>query len=227
RNEELDAFAHTVAHDLRTPLGSIIGFAEILKDSYGFMPKEESLEFLTHILNSGNKTLQILNSLLLLTNVRKAEAPSEKLDMKDIVGETIKRLSDDVSQFDVKIIHPASWPEAIGYAPWVEEIWVNYINNAIKYGGESPEIQIGADIITSDNNIEMVRFWVRDKGIGITDENQKLLFQQFERLHQAKIEGHGLGLSIVRRIAHRLGGHVGVESEVGKGSLFYFTLPKS
>jgi len=103
-------------------------------------------------------------------------------------------------------------------------MFVNFISNAIKFGGDSPVISIGSDIIKSDNG-DMVRYWVQDNGSGISAEDQKLLFRQFERLKQAKIKGHGLGLSIVRRIAEKLGGSVGVESELGKGSLFYFILP--
>ncbi len=227
-NEELDAFAHTVAHDLRTPLGSIVGFANILRENYQNMSGDEAQEFLTHITDSGNKTLQILDSLLLLTNVRKEDAPSEKLNMGEIIDEALKSLSIIINQNNAKIVLPPSWPLSYGYIPWVEEIWVNYINNAIKYGGEPPEISLGFDIISSkETKDDMVRYWVRDNGLGITTEDQKLLFQQFERLNQAKIEGHGLGLSIVRRITEKLGGTVGIESELGKGSLFYFTLPMS
>ena len=226
RNEELDAFAHTVAHDLRTPIGTIIGFADILNGSDDTITNTERQEFLLNIFDSGSKTLQILDSLLLLTNVRKADAPTGNLVMKKIVDETIKRLSLLISNAKAKITYSQTWPYAVGYAPWVEEIFVNYISNAIKYGGDSPEILIGADIVKSkDSSSDMVRYWVRDNGPGISAEDQKLLFRQFERLNQAKIKGHGLGLSIVRRIAEKLGGSVGVESELGNGSLFYFTLP--
>ncbi len=226
RNEELDAFAHTVAHDLRTPLGLIIGFADILKDNFENITKDEVNEFLTHIANSGNKTLQILDSLMLLSNVRKVDVPKHTLDMNNIITEVIKRLSPIIEKNNTKIAHPSSWPSVVGYAPWVEEIWVNYISNAIKYGGNTPEVSLGFDIISSKRKKKMIRFWVHDNGLGIKSEDQKLLFRQFERLNQAKIEGHGLGLSIVLRIADKLGGSVGVESDLGNGSLFYFTLPK-
>jgi len=226
RNEELDAFAHTVAHDLRTPIGTIIGFADILNDNDDSLTVDEKREFLINILDSGSKTLQIIDSLLLLTNVRKAEAPLKNLVMKEVMDETLKRLSQLISSSNAKITYPSTWHNSIGYAPWVEEILVNYISNAIKYGGDPPEISIGADIIESDNgDNNMVKYWVRDNGPGLTVEDQKLLFRQFERLNQAKIQGHGLGLSIVRRIAEKLGGSTGVESERGKGSVFYFMLP--
>ena len=113
------------------------------------------------------------------------------------------------------------WPIASGYAPWIEEVWVNYVSNAIKYGGRPPHIELGATRQANDT----IRFWVRDNGGGLTLEEQSRLFTAFTRLHQARAKGHGLGLSIVKRIIEKLGGTVGVESEIGAGSTFYFILP--
>ena len=109
----------------------------------------------------------------------------------------------------------------MGHQPWVEEIWVNYLSNAIKYGGRPPKVELGAMVLSNG----MVRYWVRDNGPGISPEDQKRLFVPFTKLKQVNTKGHGLGLSIVQRIAAKLGGQVGVESKVGAGSLFWFTLP--
>jgi signal transduction histidine kinase len=98
---------------------------------------------------------------------------------------------------------------------------MNYLSNALKYGGKPPRVELGADPPADT----MVRFWVRDNGIGISAEERERLFTAFTRLDQARARGHGLGLSIVERIVARLGGAVSVESEVGKGSTFSFTLP--
>jgi signal transduction histidine kinase len=102
-------------------------------------------------------------------------------------------------------------------------VWANYISNALKYGGKPPHIQLGADRQPDS----MVRFWVRDNGAGLTLEEQERLFVPFQQLNKIHAEGHGLGLSIVRRIVERLGGKVNVESEgiPGQGSVFSFTLP--
>ncbi len=110
---------------------------------------------------------------------------------------------------------------ALGYGPWVEEVWANYLSNAIQYGGRPPRVELGA----TEQADGMVRFWVRDNGPGLTPEEQARLFTPFTRLDQVRAKGHGLGLSIVRRIVEKLGGQVGVESEVGRGSVFTFTLP--
>ena len=100
-------------------------------------------------------------------------------------------------------------------------MWTNYISNGLKYGGQPPRLELGASVESNG----MVRFWVRDNGQGLTAEAQQFLFTEFTRLDGIRVEGHGLGLSIVRRIVEKLGGEVGLESEVGRGSLFYFTLP--
>ncbi|MEA3504856.1 MAG: HAMP domain-containing sensor histidine kinase, partial [Bacteroidota bacterium] len=97
---------------------------------------------------------------------------------------------------------------------------------AIKYGGSHPEIEIGVDIGKNGGVADgMLRFWICDKGSGVSEKDQEILFNKFERLEKVNIDGHGLGLSIVKRIVEKMGGEVGVESEIGKGSLFYFTLP--
>ncbi len=109
----------------------------------------------------------------------------------------------------------------MGYAPWIEEVWANYLSNGLKYGGQPPLLEIGADR-QDDGNI---RFWVRDNGPGLTEEAIARLFTPFTRLHKDRAEGHGLGLSIVQQIVEKLGGEVGVENAESQGSLFYFTLP--
>jgi signal transduction histidine kinase len=103
----------------------------------------------------------------------------------------------------------------------VEEIWVNYLSNALKYSGRPPHIVLGA----ARQPDRRVRFWVQDNGRGIHPEDQAKLFMPFSQLSQAQTEGHGLGLSIVQRIVEKLGGEVDVESEPGQGSTFSFILP--
>jgi signal transduction histidine kinase len=116
----------------------------------------------------------------------------------------------------------------VGYGPWVEVVWTNYLSNAIKYGGRPPMVELGAQELPSPTNgLPTVRFWVHDNGPGLSDNEQARLFTPFERLHQTRAPGHGLGLSIVQRVVTKLGGQVGVESNgvEGQGCIFYFTLP--
>ncbi len=226
RNSELNAFARTVSHDLKNPLNGIIGLSDLLLLPEMHLDEKEKREYLQKINDSGNKMIDIINALLLLAGVSQQDENLEikPLDMSAIVSQVIeKRLDYMRSQFEASVDFQKSWPIAMGYAPWVEEIWANYISNAFKYGGPAPKVELGADLPKNG----MIRFWVRDHGSGISKEAQKQLFTPFSRLlqHKQKIEGHGLGLAIVQQIAEKLHGEAGVESTEGEGSLFYFTLP--
>ncbi|MEW5960782.1 MAG: ATP-binding protein [Chloroflexota bacterium] len=221
--EELDAFAHTVAHDLQNPLGPIIGFAEALEINCEVTPTEQLREYLQVIGRNARKMSNIIDELLLLAGVRKRRVELQPLDMAAIVLEAQQRLVDVIEEYQAKLVTPNIWPTASGYAPWIEEVWVNYISNAIKYGGQPPRVELGAT-----RQIDgMIRFWVRDNGIGLTLDQQNRLFTPFTQLSQVQTEGYGLGLSIVQRIVEKLGGQVGVESAgiPGRGSVFSFTLP--
>ncbi len=237
--EELDAFAHTVAHDLKTPLSIIVGYSELLARAQ--LSPQEQERTAAQIRNTSYKMISIIDELLLLAQVRRLEQVDiEPLDTGAIVAEVLSRLETLISDRQAEISSPENWPIAWGYAPWVEEVWVNYLSNAIKYGGKPPRVELGADRLSNplqpavyeagggdkvDRDRPYVRFWVRDNGPGLAPEEQVRLFAEFSRLSKMRVQGHGLGLSIVRRIVERLGGEVGVESQIGAGSLFYFTLP--
>jgi PAS domain S-box-containing protein len=226
RNEELDTFAHMVAHDLQDPLNLVIGFAELLVQAEADLTSEERHRYLETIADKGRKMSNIIEALLLLAGVRKAQVPLEPLDMGQIVAEALARLADMIEQYQAEIQCPGDWPMALGYGPWVEEVWVNYVSNAIKYGGRPPVIALGAELLPAGANEPGVRYWVRDNGRGLSREEQGDLFKPFTQLDPMHVEGHGLGLSIVRRIVEKLGGRIGVESDgvPGEGSVFSFTL---
>jgi signal transduction histidine kinase len=170
---------------------------------------------------NARKMNNIIDELLLLAEVRKTQVVLRPLDMSRVLADAQQRLTDMIADSQAQISLPATWPVVVGHAPWVEEVWVNYMSNAIKYGGQPPRVEVGADLLT-DN---MVRLWVRDNGPGLPPEVHARLFTPFTRLDQVRARGHGLGLSIVRRIVEKMGGKVGVQSgEPGSGCLFYFTL---
>jgi PAS domain S-box-containing protein len=223
RNEELDAFAHTVAHDLQAPLTTIVGFAAALTKPATTLPQEELQKHLQTIVWSGRKMSNIIKELLMLASVRQLEVELKPLDMAHIVVEVQQRLAATIETYKAQIILPEAWPAALGHAQWVEEVWVNYISNAIKYGGRPPRVELGATVQADG----IVRFWVRDNGSGLTPAEQAQLFVPFIRLNKTPAKGNGLGLSIVRRIVEKLGGQVGVESEglPERGCVFSFTLP--
>ena len=252
-NEELDAYAHTVAHDLKNPLSTLVGFAEVLADEGTTMSGDRLQHYLQLVAQSGYKMINIIDELLLLASVRKrSDVPLEPMAMGPVVTTAQRRLTDMLGSSGTAVAAPESWPITLGYAPWIEEVWVNYISNALKYGGQPPQVLLGYDLQTPTpeqpetpavwggspakpprDTQTMVRFWVADNGPGISEEAQSHLFVPFDRpTQQTRATGHGLGLSIVRRIVERLGGQVGVESPSplasgsnGPGSLFWFTLP--
>jgi two-component system, sensor histidine kinase and response regulator len=136
-----------------------------------------------------------------------------------MVQNVLNSLKSQIDRTQAVIHVPETLPAARGYSPWVELVWVNYITNALKYGGKPPVIEI---VIEQHDNT--VRYQVRDNGTGLTPAQQAAVFEPFTRFHN-QADGHGIGLSIVRRIMEKLGGDAGVESETGNGSQFYFTLP--
>ena len=220
-NEELNAFAHTVAHDLKNPLGIILGYTMMLREDG--ISTEGADKFLHTIEKTTLKMQSIINELLLLASTRKEEIILSTLDMEEIVMNAQARLNNKIIDSSAQITLPDKWYAALGYAPWVEEVWVNYLSNAIKYGGKPPVLSID----TERQSDGMIKFYVQDNGPGLTQKEQDALFIPFTRVTRLHIEGHGLGLSIVKRIVEKFGGQAGVESEIGQGSRFYFTLPES
>jgi arylformamidase len=234
QNAELDAFAHTVAHDLKNPLSSVMGYASLLTElsKYEGPVRQENLDLVALQIIEGAEIMdRIVESLMLLAGVRKQDVVSKPLDMAGIMTKVQRSLASLIEGHQAEIILPDSWPTALGYGPWVEVVWSNYIGNAIKYGGHPPRVEVGATVLPpsipsagGEGKGGMVRFWVRDNGQGLSFGEQARLFAPFERLSQIHVGGHGFGLSIVRRIIDKLGGEVGVESEVGQGSEFWFSL---
>lgn len=226
QNEELDAFAHTVAHNLRGPLMPIINYAQLIKLQHT-SPSTEALEKdLDQIVINAHKIRKTINELLLLANVDHTTITMMPIDnMGSIIQDVWDTLSSHYYTNGVTpaLITPTHWPIVIGHAPWIEEVWSIYVSNALKYGGQPLQVEVGANRLPDS----MVRFWIRDNGPGIKPTEQSQLFQPFTRLNPNATTGHGLGLSIARRIIERLGGNVAVQSDgiPGHGSTFSFTLP--
>lgn len=215
----LDAYAHTVAHDLKNPLSSQKGLIDLL--SSGELEHVDEKIALRTIRECSSKMFQIIDSLLLMASVRRQQdIKVSPVVMEFVVTQSLIRVKDLAKERGARIDVPSSWPSVLGYKPWIEEVWVNYLSNGIKYGGTNPRIEVGADVEENE-----AKFWVKDYGPGLTREEQQKLFEEFSRLAYRETSGHGLGLFIVKRIIQKLGGTTGVESEPGKGAKFYFTLP--
>ena len=220
QNKELEAYASTVAHDLKEPLAIMVLTSNLITKIPDLTP-DELKEYLQQIKSTAYQMNTIINTLLLFAKVSRSEAPIERVDMGWVVKNVRDRLSHMIKEHQAQLDLPPSWPEAVGYAPWLEEVWANYISNALKHGGRPPRVELGA----STQPDGMVRFWTRDNGPGVSPDDQARLFAPFSQIRSFYTPGQGLGLSIAFRIVEKLGGQVGVESEPGKGSQFFFTLP--
>lgn len=220
--DELDSFAHTVAHDLRNPLGTLRMRLELLEFKLRETPAAHLGEHVTSAIHSADRLANIIQELMVLTGVRRQTVAVAPIDMGKVVAEVVDRLDQLLQRHEATVEVPPSWPVAVGYAPWVSEIWANYLSNAAKYGGPRPRIVLGA---AAANPGYGVRFWVQDFGPGLDDDLKRKMFVPFARIGAARADGHGLGLSIVQRISDKLGGRVGVDSVPGQGACFWFELP--
>ncbi len=247
-NADLNAFARTVAHDLKNPLSAVVGFSSLLESRFTRMDPEQVAENLHRITVTGYKIRDIIDELLLFARVRQLDALEiGPLDTGTIVAETLTYLEPRIQESQAEIVVPETWPVASGYAAWIGIVWGNLISNAIKYGGDAdvnlpPRITLGfgtsesgsldldSEQLAKIQNPECkIVFWIRDNGPGLLPEECVQLFTPFTRFHQEKAEGHGLGLSIVQRIIEKLGGQVGVQGagKPGVGCTFWFTLPRA
>jgi len=222
--DDLNAFAHTVAHDLRDSISAIVSSTDLIQLDIELGDLEAALEANQIIFSSASKTLYIIKELLTLATVREEDVYREKVEMGKVIAESENRLREIILQSRATIIKPDKWPVIKANPAWLEEVWINFIGNALKYGGSPPVIELGAEQLYAENK---VKFWIKDNGLGLTAREQEKLFRQFARLDPVRAQGTGLGLSIVKRIIEKLGGNVGVFSNAipGKGSVFYFILP--
>ena len=220
QNRELKKYDQMIAHDLKDPLTILIMTADLI-NGVPDLTSEELRQCTLQIKSIAHEMNNIIKSLLLFSEVSKAEAPRDSVHMDRVVANVQTRLSYLIRERQAQLILPEVWPDAVGYGPWLEEVWANYLSNALKYGGRPPRVELGA----SAGSESMLRFWTRDNGPGIPPEACTRLFKPHNQISPVSNRGHGLGLSIVLHIVEKLGGQVGVESEVGQGSLFFFTLP--
>ena len=225
RNRELNAFSHTIAHDLKNPVTNLDMIAQVLLfqsshdalDSAYLQEKLHDIQIVTHKMN------QMIEGLLLLARLPESDIIATQVEMSQVVESAIHRFQHELSQRAITIEVEGALPPVCGYDIWLEEVVANLISNAIKYmGNGNPQPQITIRGYLQDSK---VRYEVCDNGVGIPTEHQAQLFEMFSRFHENEAAGLGIGLSIVLRIITRLNGEVGLESEVGQGSTFWFTLP--
>jgi PAS domain S-box-containing protein len=226
RNRELDAFSHTIAHDLKSPLGTVLGALSILKDEAQTL-SEDNLMVIDLIEVSARKMNKMIEDLLMLSSIRNTDQLSHSVDVRLVVLGALERIEDKYRERGISFEIQPDLPRAMGYAPWLEEVFVNLIDNAAKYIGQdnpAPTIKIRGELLLESG---LAQYEVEDNGVGIAEENQAQLFEMFTRFHMREATGSGLGLSIAQRIVDKLGGEIGAASAPGEGTTIWFRLPAS
>ncbi|MFY0673756.1 MAG: PAS domain S-box protein [Bacteroidia bacterium] len=219
RNKELDSYAHTVAHDLNSSLLGIVGLSDILADPENGIPKEQRAEYLQVIAERGKKMVNTIKELLLFASMKKGEIELRRVDMNLVVDSALKRLKFDIEKHKAKVTFEKDLSPCLSYSPWLEEVLYNFISNAIKYGGNPPEIKIWSII----NDDETVEYCVGDNGNGVDPSFLAEIFEEKNNEKEKKAKGYGLGLSIVKRIADKLEGNLKVDSNPNQGAVFSIT----
>ncbi len=220
-NRELEAFSHSVSHELKSPLRAISGFAKILQEDYSTKLDKEANRLISIINENSLKMIKLINDLLNFSKISQIPMSITKVNFSQIVKSIFYELTDKKKRDIIKLvtynIHDAYVDPIL-----IKQVFTNLLSNAIKFSlvKKKPVIEVGSFVEGGK-----VIYFVKDNGIGFNMDYSEKLFKIFQKLHRnEKFEGTGVGLSIVERIISRHGGKIWAESEEDKGTTFYFTL---
>jgi len=219
-NQELEAFAYSVSHDLRAPLRSIDGFSRLLSERYADAIDQTGREYLSRVRNAAGRMAELIDSLLKMSRVGRGGMAPVPLELARMANEVIAELraSEPERSVDVRIQSPL---HAMADPGLIRSLLQNLLGNAWKFSRDraSARIEFGRN--------DAGEFFVRDNGVGFAQEYADKLFRPFQRLHhQDQFGGHGIGLASVKRIVERHGGNIRAEGVPGESATFYFTLPE-
>ncbi|ACL23494.1 PAS/PAC sensor signal transduction histidine kinase [Chloroflexus aggregans DSM 9485] len=224
RNETLEQFSYTVSHDLKSPLITIKGFAGYIQQDLRAGKLDRIPDDLQRIIAAADRMHQLLEDLLHLAQAGRQLSTPERIKLSVLIGEAAAAVSARLAERNVLLHVPPNLPEVIGDRTRLREVFQNLLDNAAKFMGDQPSPQIWIEAQPAENpNFLLVS--VHDNGIGIDPRHHQRIFGLFERLDQ-RIEGTGIGLTLVRKIVEAHGGKIWVQSDgLGQGTTFYFTLP--
>lgn len=216
--KDLESFAYSISHDLRAPLRAIDGFSSILVDEHKDLLTENGQRCLQLIRNSAQNMQALVDGLLKFSRLGQHDLVKQLCSPVVLAEQAIRQLGQDPPKHDVEI-DLQKMPECFGDPIVLVQVWANLLSNALKF--RRPDVPARIEI-GFDNNA----YFVRDNGTGLDMRYAEKIFGVFQRLHRAEdFEGTGVGLANVQRILHRHGGTIWVDSQVGVGTTFYFTLP--
>lgn len=220
-NRELQQFAYIASHDLKTPLRTMSGFAELVAKRYSDSLDEQGRDWLNRVVEGTNRMRVLIDDLLQFSRVETEGREGAPVELDEVVDDTTSMIEALIEETGATITRDAL-PLVTSDRSQLIRLFHNLLENAIRYRSDQPPaIHISAENLGHEWKIS-----VRDNGIGIAPEHQERIFRIFQRLHsQRDYEGTGIGLAVCKRIVQRHGGEIGVSSDENEGSTFYFTLP--
>lgn len=222
-NQELEAFSYSVSHDLRAPLRHISGYVDLLNNRYREALPEKARHYLDAVTDSAKQMGTLIDDLLQFSRIGRQEVRRADLDMRAIVHEVIETLKADTQERQISWA-VAELPRVVGDHVLLKQVWMNLLDNAVKYTRNKTEAEIE---VGCTREPEHWVFFVRDNGVGFDMQYAHQLFGVFQRLHSAAdFEGTGIGLANVQRIVHKHGGRVWAEARLDEGATLYFTIPE-
>ena len=222
-NRELDDYTYAVSHDLKAPLRTITSFSGFILEDYSDKLDDSSKEYLNRIIGASKRMSELIEELLILSRVGRKYTEIETIDLNKLVDAITLDLSAILEEKNGKIIKN-ELPSMTTQKVWIRQLFTNIISNGLKFNeSETPTVWIDYE-----DKSEYNQFSIRDNGIGIEEKYYEKLFKIFQRLHtQDEYPGTGAGLSICKKIIEFWGGEIWVESKLGQGSTFFFTIPKN
>ena len=224
KNAELERFTYTVSHDLKSPLFTIRGFLGYLEQDALSGNQDRLKKDIQRITNATDKMQQLLNDLLELSRIGRLMNEPQEVHFEELVYGVLELLHGQIQECGVKVLVQSGMPHLYGDRQRLAEVIQNLVDNAIKFMGNQTDPQVEIGMEGEENGMPV--FFVRDNGIGILEEHHERVFGLFNKL-DPRSEGTGIGLSLVKRIIEFHGGRIWVQSEVGKGCTFQFTLPSA
>ncbi len=221
-NTQMESFVYSIAHDLRAPLRAMRGFAQALGEDYNDALDAQGKDYAKRIISSAKFMDELINDLLSFSRITRTELELTPVNLNDVLIQVRHQLAENIQETKA-IIEVSSLPEVIAHETTLRQILINLLSNSIKFVAPNVHPHI---VIRSEDAENFYRIWIEDNGIGIDPQFRSRIFGIFERLHGGTYPGTGIGLAIVLKGIERMNGQVGVESELGKGSRFWFELPK-
>jgi PAS domain S-box-containing protein len=220
---ELDAFTHSVSHDLKEPLRAIEAFSQFVLEDCADRLDEQGREYLLKLASAAVRMKKLIEDLLTLSRASRESRRRTQVNVGRLVRDVVERMSSTVEGRGATVEVEDGLPDVLADPPRVEEVFANLLGNALKFNeSKRPFVKIGVRATEGD----MATFYVQDNGIGIEPQYHERIFGVFQRLHRREqYEGTGAGLAIVKRVVEIFGGRTWVESELGAGATFLFTLP--